>query len=158
MSALSTRRGIVLIASVTLAGVVFGLPSLIDWLRPSIDFTGAPEPLRQVYYRVVVSPFPVLALISATLILRVGHRAESAVTSEPAERNRSRIPILAANATTPTVRSLRSEMMHGHRERGSVIALLVICLAQFLIPLLLFVHRITHGVVLSYGWGWQMYS
>jgi hypothetical protein len=152
MSALPLRRGVVLIASVTLAGIVFGLPSLIDWLRPSIDFTGAPEPLRQVYYRVVVSTFPVLALISATLILRVGHRAESA------ERNRSRISILVANATTPTVRSLRSEMMHGHRERGSVIALLVICLAQFLIPLLLFVHRITHGVVLSYGWGWQMYS
>jgi len=159
MSRRNAQRSALFAASAALGALVLVLPSIIDRLRPFIDFMGAPELLRQLYYEVVVARFPMFAFIIAVLVWRAGRSPDpQPVDDPPVSASRSRLLVAASQLLSPTPAMAPSTDSIGPQEPRPMGALVAICLAQFLIPLLLFIHRLSHGSVLSYGWGWQMYS
>lgn len=144
---LSPRKALRAILLVIALGLFLLTPQIVDSIRSAVDFEQAPTVVRQIYYAVFVDRFTLLAIISAAIILRMNRRWGVG-------------PLRASDTPAPKQELARSRQKHDAVDPVEIDFndVAILALVQFAIPLLLLIHRIVHGVTLSYGWGWQMYS
>ena len=128
-------------------GLFLLAPQIVESVRSSVDFERAPTVFRQIYYAVFVDRFTLLSIVSAAIILRMNRRSDG-------------WPLGDSNTPAPSHELAHSRQKRDAADQGEIVFndVAILSLLQFAIPLLLLIHRITHGVTLAYGWGWQMYS
>lgn len=147
MSDLRLRRFMFVVLAALGVAVFFSVPTLVEWSRGWVDFESGPEWLRQLYYSLIVDRFPVAAVLIALGVSWIPRLAERATRLlQPGDLV---VAARGALSDAPSRAATKESRLGG---------LLLFALAQFTIPFLLFVHRVVQGTVLSYGWGWQMYS